>query len=101
MTNNAKAYRTSHAWREALADIGAESRVYPPLPATDQREGREVQPHPRDEWAYIRPFHSSDERAAALPDWLHTYNHHRSHSALGGQPPISRTVASNAGGYNN
>ena len=23
---------------------------------------------------------------AALPDWLHTYNHHRSHTALGGHP---------------
>jgi len=54
-----------------------------------------------DEWAYIRPFHDSDERAAALPDWLHTYNHHRSHTALGGQPPISRIVVSNAAGHNN
>ncbi|MFE4970210.1 IS481 family transposase, partial [Streptomyces sp. NPDC057456] len=23
-------------------------------------------------------------------DFLHTYNHHRCHTALGGQPPISR-----------
>ncbi|MER8073392.1 IS481 family transposase, partial [Streptomyces sp. NPDC094034] len=23
-------------------------------------------------------------------DFLHTYNHHRSHTALAGQPPISR-----------
>ncbi|RDI60372.1 hypothetical protein DFR76_116106, partial [Nocardia pseudobrasiliensis] len=22
--------------------------------------------------------------------WLHTYNHHRGHTALGGQPPASR-----------
>ncbi|MEU2037716.1 IS481 family transposase, partial [Nocardia niwae] len=22
--------------------------------------------------------------------WLHTYNHHRNHTALGGHPPASR-----------
>jgi transposase InsO family protein len=50
-----------------------------------------------DEWAYLRPFDSSD-RAAALPGWLHTYNHHRSHTALGG-PPTSRTTVSNGAGH--
>ncbi|GAA2569421.1 IS481 family transposase [Winogradskya consettensis] len=43
-----------------------------------------------DEWIYSRPFANSQDRADALPGWLHTYNHHRSHTALGGQPPISR-----------
>lgn len=37
---------------------------------------------------YIRPCTGNDERTAALPDFLHTYNHHRCHTALGGQPPI-------------
>ncbi|MGY1634431.1 integrase core domain-containing protein, partial [Geodermatophilus sp. SYSU D01186] len=41
----------------------------------------------------------SAERAAALPDWLHTYNHHRSHTALGGQPPITRVAVSNRAGH--
>ncbi|MGE2729870.1 IS481 family transposase, partial [Mycolicibacterium vaccae] len=27
---------------------------------------------------------------AALPTWLHSYNYHRAHSALGGQPPVTR-----------
>ncbi|MFB9609133.1 IS481 family transposase, partial [Kutzneria kofuensis] len=26
----------------------------------------------------------------ALPAWLHQYNHHRIHTAIGGHPPISR-----------
>ncbi|MEV0151529.1 integrase core domain-containing protein, partial [Nonomuraea sp. NPDC050733] len=43
-----------------------------------------------DEWAYIRPYASNTERTAALQDFLHTYNHHRCHTALGGQPPITR-----------
>ncbi|PWN01069.1 IS481 family transposase, partial [Nocardioides silvaticus] len=29
-------------------------------------------------------------RRAALAGWLHQYNHHRPHSALGGLPPITR-----------
>ncbi|MGO4756785.1 integrase core domain-containing protein, partial [Streptomyces sp. 2MCAF27] len=43
-----------------------------------------------DEWAYLRPCTSNDERTAALTDFLRTYNHHRCHTALGGRPPISR-----------
>ena len=42
-----------------------------------------------DEWAYVRPYSSDAERIAALDDWLHLYNHHRHHTALGG-PPASR-----------
>lgn len=43
-----------------------------------------------DEWAYIRPYTSNEERTAALDTFLHTYNHHRCHTALAGQPPITR-----------
>ncbi|MFF5029409.1 integrase core domain-containing protein, partial [Streptomyces collinus] len=50
------------------------------------------------EWAYLRPYTSNDDRTAALADFLHTYNHHRCHAALGGQPPISR-VNNPAGQY--
>jgi len=52
-----------------------------------------------EEWAYARPFASGSERAAALPDWLHTYNHHRTHTAIGGQPPISRLPVNNLVGH--
>ncbi|MFD9517117.1 IS481 family transposase [Streptomyces sp. NPDC059979] len=51
-----------------------------------------------DEWAYLRPYTSNDERTAALTDFLHTYNHHRCHTALSGHPPISR-VNNAAGQY--
>jgi transposase InsO family protein len=43
-----------------------------------------------DEWAYVRLYTSNRERASALPDYLHLYNHHRAHTALGLQAPISR-----------
>ncbi|MDH6145240.1 transposase InsO family protein, partial [Kitasatospora sp. GP30] len=43
-----------------------------------------------DEWAYARPYRSEQERRDAFPAWLHTYNHHRGHTALRGKPPVSR-----------
>jgi len=42
-------------------------------------------------WAYGAIYRSSSERTAALDGWLWHYNHRRRHSALGHQPPISRT----------
>jgi transposase InsO family protein len=90
MTDNAMAYRRSHAWREALADLGAQARFTrhyrPQTNGKAERFNRTL----TDEWAYQRPFTNSADRAAALPTWLHTYNHHRNHTALGGNPPITR-----------
>jgi transposase InsO family protein len=42
-------------------------------------------------WAYAAIYRSSHERTRALDGWLWHYNHRRRHSALGHQPPISRT----------
>ena len=42
-------------------------------------------------WAYGAIYRSSNERTAALDGWLWHYNHQRRHSALGRQPPVSRT----------
>ena len=42
-------------------------------------------------WAYGAIYRSSQERTRALDGWLFHYNHHRRHSALGHQPPNSRT----------
>jgi transposase InsO family protein len=41
-------------------------------------------------WAYGAIYASSTERTAALDGWLHHYNHHRRHQAIGRQPPIQR-----------
>ena len=41
------------------------------------------------EWAYARPWRSDGQRTRALTAWLHLYNHHRHHTAIGG-PPITR-----------
>ena len=98
LTDNAWAYRRGLAWKAALADLGASgkhTRAYRP-----QTNGK-VERFNRtllEEWAYQRPYASNDERTAALTDFLHTYNHHRCHTALGGQPPITR-VNNPAGQY--
>jgi len=42
-------------------------------------------------WAYGAIYRSSQERSRALDGWLWHYNHRRRHSALGHQPPASRT----------
>jgi transposase InsO family protein len=42
------------------------------------------------EWAFTRHYPNEATRRSALPAWLHTYNHHRQHSAIGKVPPIMR-----------
>ncbi len=42
-------------------------------------------------WAYGAIYRSSNERTQALDGWLWHYNHQRRHSALGHQPPVTRT----------
>lgn len=51
-----------------------------------------------DEWAYVCPYSSNAQRTHALAAFIHTYNHHRGHTALGGQLPSSR-VNNPAGQY--
>jgi transposase InsO family protein len=45
------------------------------------------------EWAYARPWTSNNLRQRGLDRFLTHYNTRRGHSALGGQPPISRLAA--------
>jgi transposase InsO family protein len=42
-------------------------------------------------WPYGAIYRSSNERTAALDGWLWHYNHRRPHSAIGHQPPVTRT----------
>lgn len=90
MTDNGSAYR-SHLYRDTLNAAGiSHLRTQPRRPQTNgkvERFNRTL----CDEWAYTRPYTSDDERTRALADWLHTYNHHRHHTAIGG-PPITRAT---------
>ncbi|MEV7326999.1 IS481 family transposase [Micromonospora sp. NPDC093244] len=98
MTDNAWSYRRSTAWREALTDLGAQARYTRAYRPQTNGKAERFNRTMCDEWIYARPFTSSQDRANALPAWLHTYNHHRGHTALAGQPPITR-VNNGAGRY--
>ena len=87
LTDNGSCYR-SHAFRDALGDI-EHRRTRPYRPQTNGKVER-FHRTLADEWAYARLYISDAQRCAEFPIWLHTYNHHRGHTALGGQPPASR-----------
>jgi transposase len=87
LTDNGSCYRSRH-FADALGEI-EHSFTRPYRPQTNgkvERFNRTM----LEEWAYVRPYDSEEERAAAFGGFLHLYNHHRGHSALGGQPPITR-----------
>ena len=89
LSDNGACYR-SHLWRDTCADLViTPKRTRPYRPQTNgkiERFHRTL----ADGWAYTRHYHSDAERRAALPGWLHFYNHHRPHSSIGGKPPITR-----------
>jgi transposase InsO family protein len=96
LTDNAKNYTRSHAFRDALGDV-THTRIRPRRPQTNgkvERFNRTL----LDEWAYARIYRSDTARARALTRWLHLYNHHRSHTSLGGQAPMD-TVGNLPGRY--
>jgi transposase InsO family protein len=87
LTDNGSCYR-SKVFAEALGDI-AHRRTRPYRPQTNGKVER-FHRTLADEWAYAQLYTSDTERCEQLPNWLHTYNYHRGHTALGGQPPATR-----------
>jgi transposase InsO family protein len=88
LSDNGSCYR-SFAWRDACAELGIKhKRTRPYRPQTNgkiERFHRTL----ADGWAYARFYDSDTARRDALPAWIHFYNHHRIHSAIG-SAPISR-----------
>jgi transposase InsO family protein len=85
LTDNGSCYR-SHVWKDACAELGiTHKRTRPYRPQTNGKSER-FHRTLADGWAYARFYASEAERQAALPGWLHFYNHHRVHSAIGGTP---------------
>ena len=89
MTDNGSCYK-SHAFRDLCRDLKLRHiRTKPYTPKTNGKAERFIQTALR-EWAYAKPYPSSDQRAAELPTWLHRYNWHRPHGGIKLQTPISR-----------
>jgi transposase InsO family protein len=89
MTDNGGCYR-SHDFVAACQRLGirqVHTKAY--RPQTNGKAERFIQTALR-EWAYAAVYQTSEERKRALGGWLHHYNWHRPHTALGGRPPVTR-----------
>jgi transposase InsO family protein len=89
LSDNGGAYR-SHLWADTCAELGiTPKRTRPYRPQTNgkiERFHRTL----ADGWAYKKFYDSEADRLAALSPWIHQYNHHRPHSAIGKVAPITR-----------
>ena len=90
LTDNGSAYiSTLHAI--ACRTLGIRHlRTRPRRPQTNGKAERFIRTLING-WAYGAIYRTSTERTAALDGWLRHYNHQRRHSALGHQPPVTRT----------
>jgi len=87
MTDNGSCYR-SRFFNDALGDIKHKyTRPYRP-----QTNGKIERFHRTlaAEWAYARHYSSDHARADTYQGWIHSYNHHRPHTGIGGKSPIDR-----------
>ena len=89
LSDNGSAYK-SHAWRDTCNELNI--KVKKTRPYRPQTNGKIERFHRTlaDGWAFSRHYNSESARRAALPAWIHEYNHHRPHTAIGTVPPISR-----------
>jgi transposase InsO family protein len=89
LTDNGSCYR-SRLWRRQCQDLDVtHKRTRPYRPQTNGKVERFHRTMTAG-WAFRRLYLSESSRRKALPAWLHEYNHHRNHSAIGKVPPISR-----------
>ncbi len=98
LSDNGSCYK-SNLWREACRDLGVtpkKTRPYRP-----QTNGKIERFHRTlaEGWAFKKFYNSESARLAALPAWVHEYNHHRPHSAIGKAAPITRL--DNLAGHHN
>jgi transposase InsO family protein len=88
LTDNGNCYR-SRVFNDALGEGVKHKFTRPYRPQTNgkiERFHRTL----AFEWAYARHYGSDAARATTYQAWIHSYNHHRPHTALGGLSPIDR-----------
>ena len=90
MSDNAKCYSSSIAFRDTLAELGARHILTPIYtPRWNGKIERFFQTLDT-EWAHGRVWPNSTRRDRALASFIRFYNRRRPHSAAGGRPPITR-----------
>ncbi|GAA3893210.1 IS481-like element ISMsm9 family transposase [Leifsonia kafniensis] len=88
MTDNGSCYR-SGLFKDTLGEKIKHKYTRPYRPQTNgkiERFHRTL----AFEWAYAHHYDSDAARAATYQDWVHSYNHHRPHTGIGGKSPIER-----------
>ena len=82
LSDNGSAYK-SHLWRDTCAELGITAKKTRPY--RPQTNGKIERFHRTlaDGWAFTRFYATESARRNALPAWLHDYNHHRPHTAIG------------------
>ena len=91
LTDNGSCYRGAiHAPRLPQARHPPQPHP-PPLPTADERESRALHPHAPRRLGLRRHLPLKRRTHRRLDGWLWHYNHRRRHSALGHQPPVTRT----------
>jgi transposase InsO family protein len=89
LTDNGGCY-LSHVFATTCRELDLQRRrTRPYRPETNGKAERFIQTLLR-EWAYARPYRTSNQRTKGLAPWLRYYNRQRPHSALEGRPPQSR-----------
>ena len=86
--DNGPCYRSGLWHRACAATATTVNKTRPYRPQTNGK----IERYHRillEEWAYIRPWTSETQRARAYTGFVHFYNHHRSHGALGWATPTS------------
>ncbi len=90
MSDNAFSYTQNRSLHQLLLQRAIRHiRTRPYTPRTNGKVERSHQTLMR-EWAYALEYTSSQPRRKALPHWTNHYNEHRTHTALGNQPPRHR-----------
>lgn len=89
LSDNGPAYR-SFLWRDTCAELDiVHKRIRPYRPQTNGKIER-FHRTMGDGWAFKKMYSTESVRRKALPAWIHEYNHHRPHTAIGGSAPITR-----------
>lgn len=94
LTDNGSGYVSKSFRATCRALHVAHRRTRPYTPRTNGKAERFIQTALR-EWAYVRPYYTSADRAQQLAGWIDHYNCARPHGSLDAQPPMSRFPGGN------